>query len=67
MGASIAALQCRIGVTVIGCGMRGLLGEVLQFSKESNVEVTGVCDIWKQQLMKNWFDCMRSPAAGGAD
>jgi len=56
-GASVADLQCtgvmgandRIGVTVIGCGMRGLLGEVLQFSKESNVEVTGVCDIWKQQ------------------
>ena len=57
MGASVAALQCtrvmgandRIGVALIGCGMRGLLGEVLQFSKESNVEVTGVCDIWKQQ------------------
>jgi threonine dehydrogenase-like Zn-dependent dehydrogenase len=57
MGASVAALQCtrvtgandRIGVAVIGCGMRGLLGEVLQFSKDSNVEVTGVCDIWKQQ------------------
>lgn len=57
MGASLTALQCtrvmgandRIGVAVIGCGMRGLLGEVLQFSKESNVEVAGVCDIWKQQ------------------
>jgi predicted dehydrogenase len=57
MGASLTALECtrvmgandRIGVTVAGCGMRGLLGEVLQFSKESNVEVTGVCDIWTQQ------------------
>jgi predicted dehydrogenase len=57
MGASVGALQCtrvmgandRIGVAVIGCGMRGLLGEVLQFSNESNVAVTGVCDIWKAQ------------------
>jgi hypothetical protein len=57
VGASVGALQCtrvmgandRIGVAVIGCGMRGLLSEVLQFSNESNVEVTGVCDIWKAQ------------------
>ena len=39
----------RIGVAVVGCGMRGLLGEVLQFSKESNISVAGVCDLWKQQ------------------
>lgn len=57
MGASLTALQStrvmgandRIGVAVIGCGTRGLLNEVLQFSKESNVEVTGLCDTWKQQ------------------
>jgi predicted dehydrogenase len=57
LGASLSALQCtrvlgandRIGVAVVGCGMRGLLGEVLQFSKDSNIEVAGVCDIWKQQ------------------
>ena len=57
LGASLTALQAtrvmgandRIGVAIVGCGMRGLLGEVLQFSKESNVEVAGVCDIWKQQ------------------
>ena len=56
LGASLTALQAtramgandRIGVSVIGCGTRGLLGEVLQFSKESNVDVAGVCDIWKQ-------------------
>jgi hypothetical protein len=53
LGASPSALEAtrvmgandRIGVAVAGCGMRGLLGEVLQFSKESNVEVTGVCDL----------------------
>lgn len=57
IGASLSALQCtrvlgandRIGVAVVGCGMRGLLGEVLQFSKESNISVAGVCDLWKQQ------------------
>lgn len=56
-GASLSALECtrvlgandRIGVAVVGCGMRGLLGEVLQFSKESNISVAGVCDLWKQQ------------------
>lgn len=57
VGASLTALQSarvmgandRIGVAVIGCGTRGLLGEVLQFSKESNVEVAALCDTWKQQ------------------
>ena len=56
LGASLTALESaramgandRIGVAVVGCGTRGLLAEVLQFSKESNVEVAGVCDIWKQ-------------------
>ena len=56
VGASLTALQSgrvmgandRIGVAVIGCGGRGLLGEVLQFSKESNVEVVALCDTWKQ-------------------
>ena len=56
LGASLTALQSarvmgandRIGVAVIGCGTRGLLGEVLQFSTESNVEVSAICDIWKQ-------------------
>lgn len=57
LGGSLTALQAtrvmgandRIGVAVVGCGMRGLLGEVLQFSAECNVEVAGVCDIWRQQ------------------
>ena len=57
MGASLTALQAtrvmgandRIGVCVVGCGTRGLLGEALEFARECNVEVVGVCDIWKQQ------------------
>ena len=39
----------RIGIGIIGCGVRGLLKEVLQFSQETNVEVTAVCDTWRQQ------------------
>ncbi len=39
----------RIGVAVIGCGGRGLLGECLQFGPEMNVEVAAVCDTWRQQ------------------
>jgi predicted dehydrogenase len=37
----------RIGIGIIGCGRRGLLKEVLQFFRETNVEVVAVCDTWK--------------------
>lgn len=57
MGASLTALQAtrvmgandRIGVAVMGCGMRGLLKEVLQLPRENNVDVVALCDTWKQQ------------------
>ncbi len=60
MAASLTAAQAsrvwganeRIGVAVIGCGGRGLLGECLQFGPEMNVEVTAVCDTWRQQREK---------------
>jgi len=39
----------RVGVAVIGCGGRGLLGECLQFGPSMNVEVVAVCDTWGQQ------------------
>lgn len=42
----------RIGVGMIGCGGRGLLKEVLQFTGETNAEVVAVCDTWKQQREK---------------
>ncbi|MEK7405575.1 MAG: Gfo/Idh/MocA family oxidoreductase [Acidobacteriota bacterium] len=42
----------RIGIAVIGCGRRGLLKEVLQFAKETNVEVRAVCDTWRPQREK---------------
>ncbi len=72
LGTSLTALQSarvmgandRIGVTVIGCGTRGLLGEVLQFSKESNVEVVGLCDTWKQQRDKA---CEKVAATGAPE
>jgi predicted dehydrogenase len=47
--ARAAGANDRIGVAVIGCGSRGLLNEVLQFAKECNVHVAGVCDTWRQQ------------------
>ncbi len=39
----------RLAVGVIGCGRRGLLKGVLEFARESNAEVTAVCDTWRQQ------------------
>ncbi|MCC6856989.1 MAG: Gfo/Idh/MocA family oxidoreductase [Bryobacterales bacterium] len=59
-GASIAASSYqrilgandRLSVGIIGCGGRGLLREVLQFTKETNAQVTAVCDTWRQQREK---------------
>ncbi|MEN6532996.1 MAG: Gfo/Idh/MocA family oxidoreductase [Bryobacteraceae bacterium] len=39
----------RISVGMIGCGRRGLLNEVLKFHKESNLQVSALCDTWRQQ------------------
>jgi predicted dehydrogenase len=60
MGAALTAAQSRraagandrIGIAVIGCGDRNLLGEILQFGRELNVEVAAVCDTWRQQREK---------------
>jgi len=41
----------RISIGIIGCGDRGrqaLMKEIISFSKETNVEITAVCDPWKQ-------------------
>ena len=42
----------RISVAVIGCGGRGLVGEVLEFRNETNADLTVVCDTWKPQREK---------------
>ncbi len=39
----------RIRVGMLGVGDRNLLGEVLEFREEANLEVVAVCDIWRQQ------------------
>jgi predicted dehydrogenase len=39
----------RIRMALIGAGRRGLLGEALQFAKESNIELAVVCDTWRQR------------------
>ena len=49
-GASRAAgANDRISIAMIGCGRRNLLGEVLEFARDSNVNVVAVCDTWRQQ------------------
>lgn len=42
----------RLRVAVIGCGGRGLVGEVLEFARETNVELAVVCDTWRQHREK---------------
>ncbi len=42
----------RLSVGMIGCGGRGLLREVLQFTKETNSQVSAICDTWRQQREK---------------
>ncbi len=56
-GASLALLRTdrvmgandRVSVAVIGCGERGLVGEVLEAQKETNTDLTVVCDTWGKQ------------------
>ena len=38
----------RLGIGIIGCGRRNLLGQVLQYQDSANTQVRAVCDIWKQ-------------------
>jgi predicted dehydrogenase len=47
--ARVMGANDRIAIANIGCGRRGLLKEVLQFARETNCEVTAVCDTWKPQ------------------
>lgn len=57
IGSGISALSAsrtlgsndRIGVGILGCGKRNLLGEVMKFRQQANVEVRAVCDVWRQQ------------------
>lgn len=41
----------RISIGIIGCGDRGrqaLMKDILEFQKETNAEITAVCDPWRQ-------------------
>lgn len=46
---SILGANDRLRVGLVGCGGRGnyLLGEVLKIAGSHNVEVAGLCDVWK--------------------
>jgi predicted dehydrogenase len=47
--ARVLGANDRLGIGIIGCGQRGLLREVLQFARDTNVRVAAVCDTWRQQ------------------
>ncbi len=49
--ARIAGANDRISIGIIGCGDRGRqshIKDILSFQKETNVEITAVCDPWRQ-------------------
>ena len=50
--ARVIGANNRIGVGILGCGSRNLLGRVLEFRDDANAEVRAVCDIWKQHREK---------------
>ena len=50
--ARVPGANDRMGLGVIGCGVRGLLKEALDFAADTNSEVIAVCDTWKQQREK---------------
>ena len=41
-----------IRVANIGCGRRGLLKELIQLKDSGNIEITAVCDTWRQKREK---------------
>ena len=53
--ARVAGSNERLSIGVIGCGDRGrdaLMKQCLRFSDEENVEITAVCDPWKEMREK---------------
>jgi predicted dehydrogenase len=42
----------RIRVANVGCGRRGLLREALKIKDDAKIDVTAVCDTWKQKREK---------------
>jgi predicted dehydrogenase len=51
---SVLGANDRLRVGVIGCGSRGnyLIGETLKIATSHNVEIVGLCDVWKVNLEK---------------
>ncbi len=50
-GARVLGANDRISIGIIGCGDRGRgshIADILAFQKETNVEITAVCDPWRQ-------------------
>jgi predicted dehydrogenase len=51
---SVLGANDRLRVGLIGCGGRGnyLLGETFKSAADQNVEIAGLCDVWKVNLEK---------------
>jgi predicted dehydrogenase len=47
-----AGANDRLRVANVGCGRRGLLRELIQLKDAANIEVTAVCDTWRQKREK---------------
>lgn len=47
--ARVTGANDRIAIANIGCGGRNLLKQALEFARETNTEVTAVCDTWRPQ------------------
>ena len=45
----VAGANERIRIGILGCGSRGLLKEVQQYSKDTNCAITAICDAWNAQ------------------
>lgn len=62
--ARVPGANSRISIAVIGCGSRGFrahMNGVQQYAESENIEITGVCDPWRQRReraaaqTKEWY------------
>jgi hypothetical protein len=52
----VSGANDRVRVGNVGCGRRGLLRELIQIKDDAQVDVTAVCDTWRQKREKAQLD-----------